>query len=334
MNSTRRQILSPTLARRFSQWLLAGFAGLLCSVMASAAELSGTDLLKKMISASKQTNYQGSFLYARGDEIQLMNVVHRVVDGVEQERIWHVDGERVEMIRNGQKLICYHPSEGQVTLDHTIPAGPYAQLLSAEFEQGLNYYEHAIVGTDRVANHEATVLTVLPMDRQRYSYRMWIHPQSGLLLRTELIDLSGQTMERFQFVNVTIGADISDEQFSTSHLSQHHSHTMSLTHVAKMREQGEMMWQPRWLPDGYKLKDANIRKVAEARVDRLVYSDGLSTFSIFVEPADVGMPLGTTQMGATVAVVKKLGDYHVTLIGEVPLALATRVAESLAMANN
>jgi len=76
--------------------------------------------------------------------------------------------------------------------------------------------------------------------------------------------------------------------------------------------------------DGVVLKPSHIQ----------VFSDGLASFSVFIEsPGKGNMPEGKLVVGATVAYVHRLKwkrhDYMVTVVGEVPFTTAMKVAETV-----
>ena len=82
------------------------------------------------------------------------------------------------------------------------------------------------------------------------------------------------------------------------------------------------------------------RKDAESKVQvsSLMYGDGLSRFSVFIEPVSGKAATDTrTQLGPTVAVSRRLttpkGDTLVTVVGEIPLGTAERIALSLRSAD-
>jgi sigma-E factor negative regulatory protein RseB len=67
------------------------------------------------------------------------------------------------------------------------------------------------------------------------------------------------------------------------------------------------------------------------RVDQehFVFSDGLATISVYVDP-DGEMPLrGAAQLGALHALGRSLGDYQITLVGEVPQRALEILAEGM-----
>ena len=99
---------------------------------------------------------------------------------------------------------------------------------------------------------------------------------------------------------------------------------------------GAMPWTTGWLPNGFTMATADIRRKIEtdSTVSILMYSDGLASFSIFVEELpDSGAAQMISQHGATVAVTHMLetgdGNYLVTLVGEIPLATAQQIIRTV-----
>ena len=92
-----------------------------------------------------------------------------------------------------------------------------------------------------------------------------------------------------------------------------------------------------WLPPGFRFAAADIRRVPSSlrAVNTLMYTDGLAAFSLFIE----GMPeSGAAEMvsrnGATVAVTHLISGaenepHLVTLVGEIPVPTAQRIARSV-----
>jgi sigma-E factor negative regulatory protein RseB len=67
-------------------------------------------------------------------------------------------------------------------------------------------------------------------------------------------------------------------------------------------------------------------------VEQVVFSDGLASVSVFIEeevehnPANL---LGGTRMGAVNVHGRMLGDYHVTVVGEVPHRTVKKISNSV-----
>jgi negative regulator of sigma E activity len=85
-------------------------------------------------------------------------------------------------------------------------------------------------------------------------------------------------------------------------------------------------WQASWLPDGFDDMRLDIMPHAEVQV----FSNGRNSFSVCVE--DYGrqtVPEGVAKSGNMVAVGKRIGDQFVTVVGDVPMMIAERIASSV-----
>ena len=95
-------------------------------------------------------------------------------------------------------------------------------------------------------------------------------------------------------------------------------------------------WRSDWLPPGFELVNSSVRRDPKhnSSVSSLMYDDGLARFSVFLEPVnDDGGTDVRTQLGPTSAVSRRLntpkGKVMVTVVGEIPLGTAERVALSM-----
>ena len=83
---------------------------------------------------------------------------------------------------------------------------------------------------------------------------------------------------------------------------------------------------PGWLPDGYK----RLRNAIAPGADLTVFTNGKNAFTVCVE--SVGnqvVPEGVTRVGDVVAVGKRVNDRFITVVGDVPLMIADRIASSI-----
>ena len=60
-------------------------------------------------------------------------------------------------------------------------------------------------GQLRVANRKASMVLVNPKDEHRLPYVLAVDNETNLLLMSVLLDLSGNPLERFQFVELNVG---------------------------------------------------------------------------------------------------------------------------------
>ncbi|WP_417224970.1 MucB/RseB C-terminal domain-containing protein [Amphritea sp.] len=83
---------------------------------------------------------------------------------------------------------------------------------------------------------------------------------------------------------------------------------------------------PGWIPDGY----SAVKNAMAPGAELTVFSNGVNSFTLSIErTGSSAVPEGATQMGDMVAVGKKVDQFFVTVVGDVPLMVADRVANSI-----
>lgn len=299
--------------------LVTGALSGLVLAMSTYAQEDGSaqQWLEKMISAKQHETYSGIFTFIRGKDFNTMRISHENQEGLVRENIYQLNGVTRNLLRNGDEIICYHDAHEPGELEHDLSLGPFSQSFAELLTSFQSGYRLALHGRDRVADRPAVQLSVQPRDDDRYGYMLWIDEASGLLLQSHLIG-SGRIREIFQFSQVSIGEPIAEEAFSRIPVNAV-SHKMT----DDLKEpDSKPSFQVRWLPDGF--------KTVRASGNRLHFSDGVATFSIFIAKAK-RLPEMATEVNGKAVVTRLLKDNHgqITLVGNVPVQMAKKVADSV-----
>jgi len=89
-------------------------------------------------------------------------------------------------------------------------------------------------------------------------------------------------------------------------------------------------WQTGWMPRGF----SPVRHEVMPQAEVMVYSDGRYAVSVCVEKyGRQSVPEGVAQSDQMVAVGKRMGDHFVTVVGDVPMMIAERIAASVTEIN-
>lgn len=280
--------------------------------------------LKRLASAEHTQSFQGHFVYERNGSLSTHRIWHQVsADGVVHERLVQLDGPVQEVVRTGGQVQCASSAFADQAPDTQVwPARPLNALQLGDS------YDARVVGVSRVAGRETTVLGLIPRDQHRYAVELHLDQATALPLKSLLLNDEGQLLERFQFSDLQVGA-ASDADLQASDACKPVAVVQARASVADA-------WRADWLPPGFVLKGVTVRpsSTSDESVASLVYGDGLASFSVFLEPL-VGEAVedARSQLGPTVAVSRRLatveGDVMVTVVGEVPLGTAERVALSI-----
>ncbi len=162
------------------------------------------------------------------------------------------------------------------------------------------------------------------------------HEATAIPLKTLLLNEQGQLLERFQFVQFQPDSD-NNLQVSKKPLMMPSADCQTVSAVAAMPDaELDVDWSVSWVPPGFSLINSHYRpsEDSESNVLTQVYSDGLAHFSIFFERIDSPDAEGGRRLlGPTSVVSRKVTvdqqQVMVTVVGEIPLGTAERIAVSM-----
>jgi len=307
---------------------------------AAAADQLAETALRTMHDATRTLNYDGVFVYQRGDQLESMRLIHRFADDTESERLISLSGPAREVIRNGSLVTCVSAGEDGAPADKNPPRDIIGIGFSAPVEKLLGSYSFAIEGKDRVAGRDALIVAVTPRSPDRYGYRLWLDDDTRLLLKSAILDGAGQSLEQVQFTQLEVRKEIAPEllragiQGTAFNWRTDGGDADDTPDAAKVAPD----WQAAWLPRGFEFKESSLQKMEDKSgpISHLVYSDGMAMVSVFVEAIDDAKRalLGQSSRGAVNA-FSRLDDMHqITVVGEVPLPTVKRIATSVAKIND
>jgi len=309
-------------------------AALLAAVLLRGTLFAGTmesahDLMARMAKASRELNYQGLFTYEYRGNLTSVKVMHGVRDGQTFEHILHMDGAQREAVRRTDNVDCLR------TGDMLLRGNAY-KINNDNYARLEDFYEFHIKGDGRIASRQVTMVHVLPKDKHRYGYVVAIDKESGLLLQSVLMSHTGKPLERFQFVEIVVGASLSEmgfdeeaEDFAGVAVDQ-----VDCLEANRQVTSSPSMWRAQWLPPGFVI--ASHRAADENGQESMMFTDGLAVFSVFIDP-DKGrsLPSIDANLGATVAVLTKADinnqEYAICVVGEIPRATANQIASAISL---
>lgn len=299
---------------------------------ARAANLDAREWLQRMSQALVERNYDGRFIHTTDTESETMRIVHRNEHGKITERLVSLDGMGREYIRTNSEVTYYMPDQRSVLVERRTDSDALLTLIP-EYKPGLDaYYEFSTGPVKQVLERRAQLVTVQPRDEFRYGYRLWLDVETAMPLKSQLLDHQGRVLEQVAFAELSLRQHIADRDLrprvNTSGYEwvRHEIRRRTIT-------QESIGWQVRNLPPGFKLKVTRLQPVvgSSAPVKHLVYSDGLATISVFIEPKSSADELATglQRVGSAYALNTENSGYEVTAVGEVPASTLRTLVSSL-----
>jgi len=308
------------------------------------------DMLKRMSEADQNQNYQGIFILRKADNLSTLRVTHGVDDDGEWESLESLNGEAKKMLRHNNRVITVFPNRKRVAIRQHNKNFSLHQQLPANIEQLESYYSIERLADDRIANHEALVISLTPKDKYRYGYHYWIDKNTGMLLRCDLLSVEKNSIvEQMMFTSLDYLADAPEQLID---LKQFESLKQIVpeqsANAVQLKQQTEISWKVADLPKGFMLTQNTMRfsrpeQLRQSQqiqtkpipdLQHMVYSDGLASVSIFIEKnrGKKAHLSGSSTQGAVNAFGNAKGDYYITVVGEVPEQTVQAMAQSISRA--
>jgi len=282
--------------------------------------------LARMTQALHSLSYTGTFVYLHGDRLDTLRFSHTVHDGQELERLVSLNGVAREVHRDPTTVVCVMPDAKAVLVEKRIPATQlWPSLDVARLGQ---FYRLHTLGDSRVAGRVAQVVGIIPRDALRYGYRFYLDRETGLPLKTDLMNEEANPIEQIMFTSLGLHADVSGPEEDEGVPNGYRT----VTQNAPQSDQKGVasQWVFRNLPVGFALHGHHHWADATgAQVEQLVLTDGLASVSVYVERSGSEGLQGAAHIGAVNAWGGRVADHQVTAVGEVPHGTVRQVAEAL-----
>lgn len=298
---------------------------------ADASQDAG-ESLERMVNAAQTLNYDGVFVYQNGEQMETMRIIHRVDASGEHERLVALTGVAREVLRDKSRVTCILPDDESVVVGKSRPN---PAIFAAD--GGWNkYYTLSVAGGDRVAGRPTEIVVVKPKDRYRYGYRLGLDRETGLLLKSELVDEQGVPLEKIVFTSISLPKHIPDELLEPGISGKGFRWVINEAKPRPTDELGnreEGRWHAGWLPQGFDLsgRASGPTTTSLEPVEHLVYTDGLASLSVYIEHLEPNTERleGLSSMGAVNAYGALIKGYHITVVGEVPQITVELVGRSI-----
>jgi sigma-E factor negative regulatory protein RseB len=280
--------------------------------------------IERMVEAADALSFHGLLIHAQGDHIESLELV-RWIDGGVRERVHTLRGPQRELLRHEQGMRWAMPDRGVVVHEQRPrPQGRFSAISREQLAVLSNYYSLDHGGTDRIAGREAQVVTLHPRDEYRYSYRLWVDDETGLLLASQCLSEHGSVIEQFMFVQLEFDPDV---RLREPVVPLDGLAVVSGPDSDAISGSGDPAWRATDLPPGFALLRHG-RRLAPGgafEVEHLLYGDGFAAVSVYVAPSENLDFTGHSRHGATRIAATTIDGHHVTLVGEVPTKTLERV---------
>jgi sigma-E factor negative regulatory protein RseB len=308
--------------------------GLPAAPLTPPGERSVSEWLERMHEASRQRCYHGTFVVSSNAGAMASARVWRACDpGQEVERVETLTGAPRSTVRRNGEVMTFMPDTKVLRMEKRESLGLFPDLLQSGAASVPEFYSAKRLGSDRVAGFDADVVHLAPRDNLRFGYRIWSEKKSGLVVKLQTLDTDGKVLEQSAFSELQLDAPIRAEKL-TQLMVAPEGWRVERPEVIKTSAAAEG-WALKTSVAGYAPMSCYKRPAAAGALQQgtmqWVFSDGLASVSLFVEAYDRQQHTqeGLFASGATLTLTRRIQDWWLTAVGEVPAVTLRTFAQNL-----
>ncbi len=307
----------------------------------AAANEDVWNTLQKAAVAARSLSYEGIFVYQTGQQVKSVQITHIFNGKNEFSRNVVLDGSPREVLSQGGDLVIYNPHNEKIIIEKRRGQNMFPAVLPVNLDSIKDNYLLRTGSLERVADRSAKILYLEPKDGLRYSYKFWIDNEYGLLLKSVMFNKRGEVMESISFNQISLLNSVDLNWFKPK-IDHNKKYEMEDEQVVLADSNIQDEWYIKGLPAGYRKVEQIVRMVhgKSYPVTHVVFSDGLASVSLFIEPAPkVGKTKDDkvklkprtvlTTAGNTSFYACMNNGYLVTVVGEVPEATVVQIANAI-----
>ncbi len=299
----------------------------------SAPALSRADAeawLMRLNAAATDRNYRGTMVFAAPGVVSSSRVAHVGVGRDVYERVEALDGHLHRVYRHNDTVHTVWPNRKVVVVEQRAASPGLVSTRRRVDPRALDHYTLRPLGPSHVAGRAARQVQMQPADEWRFAQRLWVDDASGLLLRADVLAPDGRVLESSAFSEVELDTPGDGARLLDGMTPPGYEVLPARRESVDWPAQGWALTSP---PPGFELVGC-VRRPAPAQAGnalQVVFSDGLSFVSLFIEPYRDSQHTGalSAELGAMHTVMQRVGEHWITAMGDVPRLTLEQFIRSL-----
>jgi sigma-E factor negative regulatory protein RseB len=290
---------------------------------------SAIEHLQLMQQAYQTENYEILYLSSLKKQLEPMQLIHGIVDGEEVSYFRYLNGVIRESLQYAGKISYFEQGRPAYTIESRQNRSVFANIANFDYTKGKQSYDYVILGKGRIAGKQSIAIRMISKDDYRYSYVVWCDLQSALPLRLDTINQSNVVVDQIMVMSLNVSESSNPwlAKLTTNALPE-------IVHIPESTTDNSSQWKTTWLPTGFSvIKDDQHRLVMHENepVSYILLDDGIVNVSIYISDKKLTLeePQKLIRRGATVLYTEHRGEVEINVIGDIPVATAQRLAESV-----
>ncbi|MGB4812612.1 MAG: MucB/RseB C-terminal domain-containing protein [Methylophilaceae bacterium] len=299
-----------------------------------ADDASDWQILQKAAVAAHALSYQGVFICQSGSQTKSVEIKHLNDGQKEFARNIMLDGAPREVLSQDGEMIIYNPKQEKIIIEKRRGRNMFPAVLPTNIASIKENYTLHAGGIERVAGRQVQLLSLNPKDQYRNSHQLWIDSEYGLILKSVTLNKQNIAIDNIAFNQLSL-FDTLDLDWFQPNIHANKKYVMEDSPPIDVNASPH--WQLKALPAGFRKIDQMALNVQGRTipVTQLLFSDGLASVSVFIEPViEHQKPrLGASMVGNTSVYSRVAGFLQITALGEVPEITTKQIANAVIFVN-
>lgn len=315
-----------------------GVAVTVCSIYGEGEEeeRTPTEWVQAMNKAQAELSFEGELYFWNGIDINRIEYSQHFVDGEVQVKAKPIRGPKREITRTDKALsISFSPDDDLREVGTRLTGNSLSRLFPPDVATLSESYNIASLPNQEIADRSAVGVSIMPKQKDRHGFNVWIDEETALLLRMEMCDCdTGRKIKVLVFTELTVLEGSLPKAADTEESEESDLSVNIVNEDESEASRAKADWEPGVIPDGFKLSGT---KTQNGVLLNRTYSDGMNAFTIQIRPAprannaDVQLQM---MIGPTVIVQKSAADAHgrpqiVTVVGDLPRRTIWKIADGV-----
>ena len=296
--------------------------------------------LARLQRASRVPAYSGTFVVSAPEGVLSSARIWHACQGAQEiERVENLSGPPRATYRRDDDILIFQPGQRTIRAERRESGSLFkGQLRPGEEAEVARYYDARPEGQGRVAGFDADIVRLAAQDGWRYGYRIWSERRTGLVIKMQTLDAAGRVLEQSAFSELQFSSPLEADKLAQMMDDTQGWHIEKAGHApTRADSEGWTLASP--VP-GFRPRQCYQHGGASnasgaGGVVQWIFSDGLATVSLFLEPYDARRHTrdDLLAMGATHSLMLRLpapaSGWWLTAVGEVPPQTLQAFAQAL-----
>ncbi|NRD72985.1 MucB/RseB C-terminal domain-containing protein [Shewanella sp. VB17] len=281
--------------------------------------------LDNMSQALREQEYKISLIQLQADHIRPLVYIHGKIDDQEVAFLEHLNGAPKNAVRVGDTVTFIEHDQAAYSIKTNRIQGLLPQAFAGNIDEFSSGYQFVLGGRSRLAGRPSQLVRIIPVDKFRYGYQVWLDLDTYLPLRYDMLTEDKQLLEQVLVVELLVLDSV------PAILNEAYKQQWPDVIAQPTRDVGGN-WKFNWLPEGFKVlvKDSHRLMGSHEAVEYIALSDGMASISVYVAKAsDAKMPEELVTRNGLSLVTERIGNAEVVAVGKVPAKTLLRIAKSI-----